>query len=88
MPWPGPVFLQPALELIMARPPVDADLLPLTAEGIQEETTFEAARAKSGGQLRRIATGYILAGPGVIRHFADLTEARAHVFHGGDDLED
>jgi len=67
----------------MARPHVDPDLLPLTAEGMEEERAFDAAQAKASGQLRRIASGYVQTLPGVIRHFADLNEARAHVFHGG-----
>lgn len=67
----------------MAKRFIDPDLLPLSSEGIQEEREFNAAQKKSGGQLRRIQSGYLLASPGVIRHFADTFEMRAHVFSGG-----
>lgn len=64
---------------------IDPDRLPLTYEAIQEERAFDAAQAKSGGQLKRIASGFVVAGPGVIRHFSDSVDMRAHVFNGGDD---
>ena len=62
---------------------INPDLLPLTAEAIDEELAFEAAQVKSGGNLRRIASGYLLDAPGVIRHFADSSEMCAHVFQEG-----
>ena len=65
-----------------SRHSIDADLLPLTAEAIDEELAFDAAQVKAGGQLRRIASGYLLDAPGVIRHFADTSEMCAHVFRG------
>lgn len=67
----------------MAKHHIDRDRLPLTAEGINEEHAFNAAQKKSGGNLRRIQSGYLLTAPGVIRHFADSGDMRAHVFHGG-----
>ena len=69
----------------MAKRFIDPDRLPLTYEAIHEDRAFDAAQAKSGGQLKRIASGYVLAGPGVIRHFSDSSDMRAHVFNGGDD---
>lgn len=72
----------------MAERFIDSDRLPLTAEGIQEERAFEAAQKKSGGKLTRIASGYLLASPGVIRHFADSGDMRAHVFQGGHQPKD
>jgi hypothetical protein len=67
----------------MAKRFIDAANLPLTSEGFQEEREFDAAQAKSGGQLRRISTGFVLHAPGVIRHFSDSDDMRAHVFRGG-----
>jgi len=63
---------------------IDPDRLPLTAEALDEERAFDAAQAKSGGQLRRIASGYVLHAPGVIRHFADSCDMRVHIFHEGE----
>ena len=67
----------------MAKRFIDAANLPLTAEGFQEEREFDAAQAKSGGQLRRISTGFVLHAPGVFRHFSDSDDMREHVFRGG-----
>ena len=67
----------------MAKRFIDANRLPLTAEGFQEEREFDAAQAKAGGKLKRIATGYLLHAPGVVRHFSDSGEMRAHLFRGG-----
>ena len=58
-------------------------LLPLTAEALDEQHALDAAQMKAGGQLRRIASGYLLDAPGVIRHFADTSEMCAHVFQEG-----
>jgi hypothetical protein len=66
----------------MARSSIDRDRLPLTAEGLDEEAAFDAAQAKTGGQIRRIASGYVQTEPGVIRHFADYENMRAFVFRG------
>jgi hypothetical protein len=85
MPWPGPVFpLQHVLELTMPKRAINPDLLPLTAEGFDEEAAFDAAQAKTGGQLRRIASGYVQTEPDVIRHFADYENMRTFVFSGGE----
>lgn len=62
---------------------IDPNLLPLTAEAIDEEHVFDAAQVKAGGKLRRVQSGYLLAAPGVIRHFADSGEMRSHIFGGG-----
>lgn len=67
----------------MAKRFIDPDRLPLTAEAFQEEREFNAAQRRSGGQLTRTASGYVLRAPGVVRHFADSFEMRAHVFRGG-----
>ena len=42
-----------------------------------------AQRTSKAGKLRRIASGYLLAAPGVVRHFADSADMRAHVFQEG-----
>ena len=65
------------------RKQIDPDLLPLTAEAIDEEHAFNAAQVKAGGNLRRIQSGYLLAAPGVIQHFADSGDMRIHVFQEG-----
>lgn len=67
---------------------INPDLLPLTAEAMDEQHAFDAAQVKSGGQLRRIASGYLLDAPGVVRHFADSGELCAHVFRGGGNPDD
>lgn len=66
----------------MARSSIDRDRLPLTAEGLDEEAAFDAAQARTGGQIRRIASGYVQTEPGVIRHFSDYENMRAFVFRG------
>ena len=50
---------------------------------MDEQHAFDAAQAKAGGKLRRIASGYLLQLPGVTRHFADSSEMCAHVFQEG-----
>ena len=67
----------------MKRHNINPNLLPLTAEAIDEEHAFDAAQVKAGGKLRRIQSGYLLNAPGVIRHFADFGEMRSHIFGGG-----
>lgn len=67
----------------MKRHNIDPNLLPLTAEAIDEEHAFDAAQVKAGGKLRRIQSGYLLDSPGVVRHFADSGELCAHVFQEG-----
>ena len=62
---------------------INPDLLPLTAEALDEQHAFDAAQAKAGGKLRRISSGYLLDASGVIRHFADTSEMCAHVFQEG-----
>ena len=67
----------------MKRHNINPARLPLTAEAIDEEHAFNAAQVKAGGNLRRIQSSYLLAAPGVIRHFAISGEMRAHVFQEG-----
>jgi hypothetical protein len=62
---------------------IDPDLMPLTYEALEEERAFDAAQAKTGGQIRRIASGYVQNEPGVIRHFSDYENMRTFVFSGG-----
>ena len=59
---------------------INADILPLTAEAMDEQDAFDAAQVRASGKLRRIASGYLLDAPGVVRHFADSSEMCAHVF--------
>lgn len=61
---------------------IDREKLPLTAEGFDEELAFDEAQAQADGQIQRIATGYVLRRPGVVRHFSDCGDLHAHVFHG------
>ena len=62
---------------------INPDLLPLTAEALDEQDAFDAAQVRASGKLRRIASGYLLDAPGVVRHFADTSEMCAHVFQEG-----